>query len=84
MTKEGEKIWRASGSDIFTQDFKLKNTYIKVVDFNDEIYHIDIKTGRINKLISTLKIQSNTPKKKSILSNLLKRFYNNKNHNKNH
>src|SRR5688572_14116293 len=45
LTYDGEIVWSASGKDIFTGGFLLKEDYVEVVDFNDEIYRIDLKTG---------------------------------------
>ncbi|MDQ3713912.1 MAG: hypothetical protein M3388_17070 [Acidobacteriota bacterium] len=45
LTYSGEVVWQASGKDIFTGDFFLREDFIEVVDFNNERYRIDIKTG---------------------------------------
>lgn len=46
LSPEGEIVWRAAGSDIFTNGFTLHEHTIEVVDFNDQKYLFDIETGR--------------------------------------
>lgn len=45
LSYSGETVWIASGQDIFTGEFVLNEDSVSVVDFNDERYLIDIKTG---------------------------------------
>lgn len=47
ITFDGDLVWSASGKDIFTGDFLVKQNHIIVSDFNDEIYHINIEDGDI-------------------------------------
>ena len=42
----GDLVWRSSGKDIFTNGFALLADHIEAVDFNNEVYHIDLATGR--------------------------------------
>jgi hypothetical protein len=46
LSKEGEKIWSFSGTDIFTEGFEINNETIKVVDFNGDEYTISVETGK--------------------------------------
>ncbi len=42
----GEKVWIASGKDIFSGGFSVYDTHIEAIDFNNEKYRIDIISGR--------------------------------------
>jgi hypothetical protein len=42
----GEIVWSAGGKDIFSEGFRILRDHIEAIDFNHEIYRIDIKTGR--------------------------------------
>jgi hypothetical protein len=42
----GEIVWATSGKDIFSEGFRILGDYIEAVDFNHEVYRIDIVTGR--------------------------------------
>ena len=44
-TATGEKVWSTSGADIFTEGFKILNGLIEVIDFNSDIYSINISSG---------------------------------------
>lgn len=39
-------MWRVSGADIFTGDFRLLPDYIEAVDFNSSAYRLDYRTGK--------------------------------------
>ena len=41
----GKLVWSVSGKDIFTNGFRLNDDYIEVVDWNNEIYHIELSSG---------------------------------------
>ena len=41
----GELKWSVSGRDIFTNGFYLHDDYVEVVDWNDEVYHIELPCG---------------------------------------
>jgi hypothetical protein len=41
----GEIVWRASGKDIFSEGFRIVGDYVEVIDWNHEVYRIDIATG---------------------------------------
>jgi hypothetical protein len=42
----GEIIWSTSGKDIFSEGFRIFGDRVEVIDFNHEVYRIDIATGR--------------------------------------
>jgi hypothetical protein len=42
----GEIVWSASGKDIFSEGFRVLDDEVEAVDFNHEVYRIDIVTGR--------------------------------------
>ena len=42
----GEIVWAASGKDMFSEGFRLGRDYVEAIDFNHEVYRIDIVTGR--------------------------------------
>jgi hypothetical protein len=48
-TADGEKVWSASGADIF-KGFEYKGNHISVTDFGERRYTIKIKTGKIQNL----------------------------------
>jgi len=50
LSTDGEIEWTASGADIFTEGFELDKEQIEITDFNNDIYKIDIETGKIIKL----------------------------------
>ncbi len=43
----GDLIWTTQGDDIFTGDFRLAGKIVEATDFNNQVYHVDIETGRI-------------------------------------
>jgi hypothetical protein len=43
----GDRVWCVSGKDIFTNGFELGTGAVRVTDFNDEVYQIDLATGHI-------------------------------------
>ena len=45
---EGKIEWSVSGKDIFTEGFSLFPDHIEVIDFNHEIYWIEIASGEIS------------------------------------
>lgn len=46
VSLSGEIVWSASGKDIFSEGFHIVGDYIEAIDFNHEVYRIDIATGR--------------------------------------
>jgi hypothetical protein len=42
----GQIVWSASGKDIFPEGFRIVDDHVEAVDFNHEVYRIDIATGR--------------------------------------
>lgn len=42
----GKIIWTAGGKDIFTGTLRLDDNFIFITDFNDEVYRIEIATGK--------------------------------------
>lgn len=42
----GEIVWSASGKDIFSEGFQILGVRVEVVDFNQDVYRLDIVTGR--------------------------------------
>ena len=46
LTHDGTIVWQAGGADIFTNGFKLDGDVIRVTDFYDRDYVIDVETGR--------------------------------------
>jgi len=45
---DGEIIWQTNGKDIFTGSFEILGNAIRAVDFNNEVYNIDLFTGKID------------------------------------
>ncbi|MFD2232113.1 hypothetical protein [Alkalimarinus sediminis] len=50
LTEEGREAWSASGPDVFTEGFEIDRGTIKITDFNNDIYHVNIETGDIVQL----------------------------------
>jgi hypothetical protein len=46
VSVSGEIVWSAIGKDIFSEGFQIAGDYIEAIDFNHEVYRIDIATGR--------------------------------------
>lgn len=46
VTFDGTVVWQASGADIFTNECLLYGDVVRVKDFNDREYILDINTGR--------------------------------------
>jgi len=46
VSLSGEIVWSASGKDIFSEGFQIVGDSVEVIDFNHEVYRIDIATGR--------------------------------------
>lgn len=46
ISTDGDLMWRTSGADIFTGDFRLLPDYIEAVDFNSSAYRLDYRTGK--------------------------------------
>jgi hypothetical protein len=46
VSLSGEILWSASGKDIFSEGFRIVGDRIEAIDFNHEVYRIDIGTGR--------------------------------------
>jgi len=49
LSMGGNKIWEASGADIFTQSFELAADAVEVIDFNNNQYSIKISSGKIER-----------------------------------
>ena len=49
FSMDGNKIWKTSDADIFTQGFELASDAIKIIDFNNDKYRINISSGKIKK-----------------------------------
>jgi hypothetical protein len=45
VTLGGEIVWSACGKDILTGDFCVMDDEVEAIDFNNEIYRIDIVSG---------------------------------------
>jgi len=41
----GQIVWSASGKDIFSEGFRMAGDHVEAIDFNHEVYRIDIATG---------------------------------------
>jgi hypothetical protein len=46
VSMSGEIVWSASGKDIFSGSFRIVGDDVEAIDFNYEVYRIDIATGR--------------------------------------
>lgn len=46
VSLSGEIVWSGGGKDIFTEGFQIVGDSIEAIDFNHEVYRIDIATGR--------------------------------------
>ena len=46
FSEDGAVFWSSSGADIFTEGVELQPQFIKVVDFNGQIYQLDYQTGQ--------------------------------------
>jgi hypothetical protein len=46
MSLSGEIVWSASGKDIFSEGFQIVGDHVEAIDFNHEVYRLDIATGR--------------------------------------
>ena len=44
-TFSGGILWSTSGKDIFSEGFSIYQEHIETIDFNNEIYRIEIKNG---------------------------------------
>lgn len=45
VSLSGEILWSASGKDIFSEGFQIIGDKVEAIDFNHEVYRIDIATG---------------------------------------
>jgi hypothetical protein len=45
LTLEGQRLWGFSGEDIFTGQFEIKENVIEVIDFNGQMYCINMRSG---------------------------------------
>jgi hypothetical protein len=45
VSLSGEIVWSASGKDIFSEGFQIVGDHVEAIDFNHEVYRIDIATG---------------------------------------
>ena len=48
-TPHGEKVWSVSGPDIFTEGFTLESESASVIDFNGDLFSINLNSGEIVK-----------------------------------
>jgi hypothetical protein len=46
VSLSGEIVWSTSGKDIFSEGFRIVGDHVEAIDFNHEVYRIDIATGR--------------------------------------
>lgn len=46
VTHSGTIVWQTGGADIFTNGFQIDGDVIRVTDFYDRNYTLDIETGR--------------------------------------
>ncbi len=49
FNEDGAEMWSASGPDIFTEDFEIEGSHIKLTDFNNDIFQINIETGALSR-----------------------------------
>ncbi len=47
FSESGEIVWAASGSDAFTEGFRLYPAFVEVVDFDGKIYRFDYDSGHL-------------------------------------
>lgn len=47
---DGKLLWQTSGEDIFTGEISFSEGQIKIVDFNETKYQIEIENGKIKKV----------------------------------
>jgi len=45
-----EKLWGATGSDIFTEGFEIESDRAKVTDFNGDVYAVNLSNGQITRV----------------------------------
>ena len=48
LSEHGKEIWSTSGPDIFTEAFEVKGDFIKVTDFNNDMFLINIENGEMS------------------------------------
>ncbi len=53
LTLSGEVVWSTGGKDIFSEGIRVTRDYVEAIDFNQNLYWIDIVSGR-SELISNL------------------------------
>jgi len=46
VSLSGQIAWSTSGKDIFSEGFRIVDDHVEAVDFNHEVYRIDIASGR--------------------------------------
>jgi hypothetical protein len=46
VSLDGQIHWSTGGSDILSEGFRILGDSVEVIDFNHEVYRIDIATGR--------------------------------------
>lgn len=42
----GQIEWQCGGADIFTNGFRLFDDYVEVIDWNNDVYKFELRTGR--------------------------------------
>ncbi len=45
ISDDGQIVWEAGGADILTNGISVHDDHIRVIDFNDDEYVIDINNG---------------------------------------
>lgn len=47
LSTDGDLIWQASGTDIFSEGLRLLPHYVEAIDFNGSVYQFDYMTGQL-------------------------------------
>jgi hypothetical protein len=47
MTLSGDRVWASSGADIFTGEFSVLDTSVRISDFDGRWYTFDVETGEL-------------------------------------
>jgi hypothetical protein len=47
---DGAIVWSCGGPDIFSNGFTLSDSFAEVIDFNNDVYRIDLATGHMTLL----------------------------------
>ena len=46
VSLSGQIVWSVSGKEILSEGFRIVDDHVEVIDFNQEVYRIDIATGQ--------------------------------------